>query len=92
MREVMLPQTLDDPPLVMIFDAAQFAMVVLGMMLGAIFGGLLLWVAGGWWLGGVLTRHAQVKPRGFLRHRLHFQGIPTMAPGYPHGLDRMLRP
>jgi type IV conjugative transfer system protein TraL len=92
LHEIEIPQTLDAPPLVMIFDGTQFIVTMAGLFLGLITGWMFVGLAAGYLLGGFMTRFSQTKPNGFIRHRLYFMGVPIISPKYPHGLDREYRP
>ncbi|RWR30557.1 hypothetical protein D2T29_12865 [Sinirhodobacter populi] len=92
-KEVRIPQTLDLPPLVLIFNASHlfsfvgFAMV--GVVVGhAVIGGVL-----GLFFGSFINKYNDKKPDGYIRHMGYFFGFPVMAgKKYTNGLDRDLRP
>lgn len=92
MQEIKVPQTLNDPPLAMIFNAYQL-MTVLGFaMIGSIIDQLLIMTIVGWLAGTLFTRFSDKKPDGFLRHQMYYWGLPVLSPRFQNGLDREFRP
>lgn len=93
MDEHQIPQTLDAPPLALIFNASQLfsfiGFAILGVVIDHPF------IAGGVGLifGSFLTKYADKKPDGFLRHMTYFLGLPMLTGrSIPNGLDRDFRP
>jgi len=87
-----IPQTLDAPPLLLIFNAHQliafFGFTIVGVTINhpfimAIFGLIV---------GSFFTRYADKKPTGFLRHLAYYYGVPTLTGRRtPNGWDREFR-
>lgn len=92
MRQIDVPQTLDDPPIVLIFDAHQLGIVIGGMALGILVEQLIIMTIVGAVVSKIYTKYSDGKPAGFVRHALHFRGVPMLGRRYPHGLDREFRP
>lgn len=88
-----IPQTLDDPPLALIFNAHQFISFFIGVIVGVVFNHPFLLGFVGLVLGRFFTRYADSRADGFLRHMLYFHGLPVLTGRrLPHGLDRVFRP
>jgi conjugal transfer pilus assembly protein TraL len=93
MDEHRIPQTLDDPPLALIFNASQ-----LFSFIGFTAAGVLIshpFIAGalGLVFGSLFTRYADKKPDGYLRHLAYFHGFPIFSGRCcPNGLEREFRP
>lgn len=92
MQKRDIPQTLDDPPLALIFNGHQFIAFIAGAMIGVIVGHAILLALAGLFAGRFFTRYADKRADGFLRHAMYFHGIPVIrSRRAPSGLDRSLR-
>lgn len=92
MRDITIPQTLDDPPLAMIFNAYQFMSVIVAAMLGVLFGYILIWAIAGFFVGNFVLKYSEGRPPGFFLHQLYWLGVPLLGRQFPSGLDREFRP
>lgn len=93
MEEHQIPQTLDAPPLALVFNASQLftfiGFAIVGIVVNHPF------IAGGVGLvaGSFLNKYVDKRPDGYLRHLAYFRGIPVMAgKSIPNGIDREFRP
>lgn len=93
MDEIRVPQTLDAPPLALVFNASQIFAFIGFTVVGVIIGSPFICGALGLFLGSFINKFSDKKPDGYLRHRSYFLGLPIMSGrGTPHGLDREFRP
>lgn len=93
MDEIRIPQTLDAPPLALIFNASQIFCFIGFAIVGVVIGSPFILGALGLLLGSFINKFSDKKPDGFLRHRGYFLGLPIMSGrSTPHGLDREFRP
>lgn len=93
MEQHEIPQTLDAPPLLMVFNAHQLIAFFGFTILGVIINHPFLLAPIGLIFGSLFTRYADTKPNGFLRHYFYFYGVPTLTGrSFPNGLDREFRP
>lgn len=92
MQEVEIPQTLDAPPLILIFDGYQFTVTMVGVMVGMLTGYLIVGSIIGLLIGSVFTKFADKYPDGYLLHLLYWHGVPVLGKGYPESFDREYRP
>lgn len=92
MRHIEVPQTLDDPPLALIFDAHQLGIVIGAMALGILIEQMIPMIVIGIIASKLFTRYSEGRPNGFVRHALYWRGIPLLSPRYPHAFDREYRP
>lgn len=93
MDEIKIPQTLDAPPLALIFNASQIFSFIGFAIVGVIIGSPFILAVIGLFLGSFINKFTDKYPDGYLRHRAYFLGLPIMAGrAIPHGLDREFRP
>lgn len=93
MDEIRIPQTLDAPPLALIFNASQIFSFIAFTVVGVIIGHPFILAAIGLFFGSFINKFSDKKPDGYLRHRTYFMGLPIMSGrSTPHGLDRDFRP
>lgn len=93
MKKQDITQTLDDPPIALIFNGHQFIAFIIGAMLGVVVNHPIILAVAGLFLGRFYTRYADKRADGFLRHLMYFHGVPTMTSRrVPNGFDRSFRP
>lgn len=93
MEEHRIPQTLDDPPLALIFNASQLFSFIGFSAAGVVIDHPFIAGAIGIIFGSLFTKYADKKPDGYLRHLAYFSGFPIFSGRcYPSGLDREFRP
>lgn len=93
MKKQDISQSLDDPPIALIFNGHQFISFIVGAMLGVIFNHTVIFALIGLFAGRFYTRYADKRADGFLRHLMYFHGVPTITSRrVPNGLDRVFRP
>lgn len=93
MKEHQVPQTLDAPPLALIFDASQFYYFCGFAMIGLLIDKILIMSIIGIIVGNVVSRYSESMPAGYIRHILYYFGFPTLkGRRIPNGLDREFRP
>ena len=91
-QEVEIPQTLDSPPLILIFDGHQFIAAMVGMMVGMVTGYLLAFSIAGLVIGSFFNRFTDKYADGYILHLLYWYGVPVLGKGYPESFDREYRP
>ena len=93
MEEHQIPQTLDAPPLALIFNASQLFSFIGFAVVGVVIDHPFIAGAIGVVFGSFLNKYADKKPDSFLRHMSYFRGLPLMSGRcYPNGLEREFRP
>ena len=93
MDQKEIPQTLDAPPLLLVFNAHQLISFFGFTILGVIVNHPFILAIVGLLFGSFFTRFADARPDGHLRHLLHFSGLPILFGRlYPNGFDREFRP
>ena len=93
MEQHVIPQTLDAPPLLIVFNGYQVISFFVFTLVGVIINHPFYLAALGFAFGTFFTRYADKKPNGFLRHLLYFYGVPTISGRlFPNGFDRDFRP
>lgn len=93
MNEIRIPQTLDAPPLALIFSASHLFSFIGFAIVGVVVGHPFILAGVGILVGSLFTRFSDKKPDGYLRHILYFHGLPILSGrSNPHGLDREMRP
>lgn len=92
MQEIEIPQTLDAPPLLMIFNAHQAMTLLSFALVGAVIEQMLICTIAGYFGGTLFTKFSDRKPAGFVRHTLYYIGLPVLSQRFPNGLDREYRP
>lgn len=93
MEEHRTPQTLDDPPLLLVFNAYQIFSFIGFTIVGVVIGHPFIAGGIGLFLGSFFNKFADKKPDGYLRHQAYFRGFPILSGrSVPHGLEREFRP
>lgn len=93
MEEHLIPQSLDAPPLALIFNASQLFSFIGFAVVGVVVDHPFIAGALGVVFGSFLNKYADKKPDGFLRHMSYYYGLPVITGRvYKNGLDREFRP
>lgn len=93
MEEITVPQTLDAPLLVLVFNASHLFSFIGFSIFGAVINHPFIAAAVGLIVGSFINKFQDKKPDGYLRHIAYYVGIPVMKGRcVPHGLDREFRP
>lgn len=93
MEQHEIPQTLDAPPLALIFNASHLFCFIGFAVAGVIVGHPFIAGALGIIFGSFFNKFADSKPDGYLRHLLYYRGLPFLTGrSCPNGMEREFRP
>jgi len=71
-----IPQGIDDPHQVLLWNASELAPVVLGLVIGMVIGSALLPTLGGLIATHVYRRFSERRADGYVIHSLYYAGAP----------------
>ncbi|WP_353160393.1 MULTISPECIES: type IV conjugative transfer system protein TraL [Salinisphaera] len=74
--EYEIPQGIDDPPQVLLWNLNELAPIVLGLVIGMITGNAMLLTAGGLIITHIYRRAGARSPDGHIIHFMYWQGVP----------------
>jgi conjugal transfer pilus assembly protein TraL len=93
MKPIYVPNTIDDPPHMLLWSADELAPILMGLAIGMMTGNALVFTAIGVGITYAYRKYRDGRPDGYLMHMLYWYGFwPSRSKSIPNPFARRYLP